>query len=143
MVHSGIAGAVAGCVSSARRITNAAGAHAGYDAELTPRDILDLTIRGVWTKDEVDRFFAALTPLYREARRRSGTTRTLVIVETVQSPAIALHVSSHALALKQPGDRRAFVVASFLSKLQIRRLATTDAFGLFTDRSAAERWLLS
>lgn len=124
------------------RITSAAGATAGYDADLSPPGILRMTIRGVWSTAEVDLFFAALRPLYAEARRRNGKVLSLTIVEAVQSPAIALHVRMHALALKRPGDRRAFVVGTFLSRLQIKRLATTEQFGLFTDRAAAESWLL-
>lgn len=112
------------------------------DVGLRTDGILQITIRGVWTAAEVDTFFTTLRPLYAEARRRFKTARTLVLVEAVQSPAVAMHVRTQALAIKQPGDRRAFVVATFLSKIQIRRLATTEEFGLFTSSDAAEAWLL-
>ena len=112
------------------------------DVDLRADGILQITIRGVWNAAEVDAFFATLRPFYADARRRFRIARTLVLVEAVQSPAVAMQVRTQALAIKQPGDRRAFVVATFLSKIQIRRLATTDEFGLFTSRDAAEAWLL-
>jgi len=122
------------------RIENSAGT-GRYEADLRPDGLLAIIIRGVWSGEDVDDFFAALAPLYAEARRRHGRTLTLIVVEAVQSPAIAMRVRDHALALRRDGDRRAFVVATFLSKLQVKRLRTSEAFGLFTDRAAAEAWL--
>ncbi len=113
-----------------------------YDCDLRASGVVEIVIRHVWTAAEVQAFFALLAPLYDEARRLHGSARILTIVEAVQSPGVAMHVRSQALALSRPGDKRAFVVATFLSKLQIRRLSVTDAFGLFTDRTTAERWLL-
>ncbi len=117
------------------------GSSEGYSATLRSDGVLAVTIRGVWAADAVDMFFDAFAPLYAEARRRHGAVHTLTIVERVQSPAVALRVRDRSLLLKQPGDRRAFVVATFLSKLQIKRLGTNDAFGLFTDQASAEAWL--
>ncbi|WP_294335904.1 hypothetical protein [uncultured Sphingomonas sp.] len=48
-----------------------------------------------------------------------------------------------AMDLKQPGDRNAFVIASLMAKLQIKRLASRDNFGLFTDAAVARDWLLA
>ncbi|MFX8047632.1 hypothetical protein ABTK64_20165, partial [Acinetobacter baumannii] len=76
------------------------------------------------------------------ARGLLPNVRHLVVVETVQSPAVALHVRERTLAHKRAGDRNAFVIATQLAKLQITRLATNNGFGLFTDRVSARQWLL-
>jgi len=99
-------------------------------------------IRGLWTPGQVDRFFDATEQLRLSARAEHGRVLSLVIVQTVQPPAVALHVRNRTVTIKQPGDRNAFVVASFLSKLQIGRLASSDSSGLFSDPLAARRWLL-
>lgn len=112
-----------------------------FDAALADDGVLDIVIRGFWTLPQVDRFFARLMPLYHAARARRGRVLALIRVETVQSPAVAMHVRDCAVALKLEGDRNAVVVASFLSKLQITRLATTENFGLFTDPATARAWL--
>jgi len=113
-----------------------------FSAALADDGVFEITIRGFWTIDQVDRFFVAILPLHHQARARFGRVRSLIRVETVQSPAVALHVRDRAAALKQPADRNGFVIASFLSKLQITRLASRDGFGLFTDVDAARTWLL-
>lgn len=113
-----------------------------YTATLADDGVLDIAIRGHWTTTQVDRFFAAILPVYHRSRARFGRVRALIRVENVQSPGVALHVRDRALAVKVPGDRNAVVVASFLSKLQITRLASRDDFGLFTDETVARSWLL-
>ncbi len=110
---------------------------------LHPDGIIAISIRKVWTLADVDAFFPVLEPIHQTARRRYGRVRILVHVEEVQSPLVALHVRKHAVAIRQPGDRRAFVVATFLSKLQIRRLGNSESVGIFTDEAAARQWLLS
>ncbi len=105
--------------------------------------ILEIVIRGFWKEAQVDRFFVAILPLYQDCRLRFQCVRALIGVEVVQSPAVALHVRDRAMDLKQPGDRIAFVIASFLAKLQIKRLASRDDFGLFTDAAVARDWLLA
>lgn len=114
-----------------------------FSAALADDGVFDIIIRGFWTTEQVDRFFVAILPLHNEARARYANVRALIRVEMVQSPSVALHVRDGATALKQPGDRNAFVIASFLSKLQITRLASRDDFGLFTDVDAARAWLLA
>ncbi|MES2339033.1 MAG: hypothetical protein V4537_13130 [Pseudomonadota bacterium] len=114
-----------------------------FTAALTTDGVLDIAIRGVWTVQQVDRFFSAIMPLYHQSRAQFGTVRALILVQTVQSPTVALHVRDRTLALKMVGDRNAVVVASFLSKLQITRLATTENFGVFTDAGIAREWLLA
>ncbi|MGX9079629.1 hypothetical protein ACWTQY_27565, partial [Klebsiella pneumoniae] len=96
-----------------------------FDAALGPDGIIGVTIRGLWTNQQVDRFFTATEPLRKAARASGNRALQLVMVETVQPPAVALHVRNCTVAVKLPGDRNAFVVASQLSKLQITRLATT------------------
>ncbi len=115
----------------------------GYTARLRPDGILDLTIRGVWTVSDVDAFFAELAPLHDAARRRHGSVRMLIVVEAVQPLAVAMRVRHHAIVIKQVGDRRAFIWLTALAKLQINRLRTSETIGVFTDRGAAEGWLLS
>lgn len=114
-----------------------------FDAAIGPDGIIGVTIRDVWTNAQVDRFFDATDPLRRAVRAAHDRVLQLVVVETVQPPAVALHVRNCTVAVKLPGDRNAFVVASQLSKLQITRLATTRNFGLFTDRLVARQWLLA
>lgn len=115
----------------------------GYLARLRPDGILDLAICGVWTVDDVDAFFAALVPVHDAARRRHGSVRMLIVVQAVQPLAVAMRVRHHAIAIKQAGDRRAFIWLTALAKLQIKRLRTSETIGVFTDRGAAEAWLLS
>ena len=115
----------------------------GYALALDDAGILAATIRGVWTRDQVDALFAALVPLHSLARQTHGRVLALVRVESVQSPTVALHVRNRMLAIKQPGDRNAIVVGTMLSKLQIGRLATTENFGLFTNPAVARAWLLA
>ncbi len=114
-----------------------------FTAALADDGVFDITIRGFWTTDQVDRFFVAILPLYNESRARFSQVRALIRVESVQSPSVGMHVRDRTMALKQPGDRNAFVIASFLSKLQITRLASREDFGLFTDASVARDWLLA
>ena len=114
-----------------------------FDAALADDGVFDITIRGFWTTDQVDRFFVAILPTYHEARARFRHVRALIRVESVQSPAVALHVRERTLAVKMAGDRNAIVIASFLSKLQITRLASTENFGVFTDDAVARAWLLA
>ena len=114
-----------------------------YTATLRPDGVLDVTIRTLWTVAQVDAFFVALSPVHAAARRRHGIVRVLVNVVTLQSPMVAMRVREHTLAIKAPSDRNAFVVATMLSKLQIRRLASISGFGVFTDRDAAECWLIA
>ena len=113
-----------------------------FDAAVSADGIVEVTIRGVWSAPQVDRFFATIAPLREEARRRRQAVLTLAIIESVQSPVVAAQVRSHVLSAKKPGDRNAFVVASQLSKFQIKRLASWNGFGLFTDEATARRWLL-
>lgn len=113
-----------------------------YEAEVADDGVLDIVIRGFWSPPQVDRFFAALQPLHAEATARFARVLALIRVESVQSPSVALHVRDRALEMKRPGDRNAVVVASFLSQLQITRLATTVDFGLFTDPASARAWLI-
>lgn len=113
-----------------------------FTAALADDGVFDIVIRGFWTTDQVDRFFLAILPLYHASRARFSQVRALIRVEMLQSPSVALHVRDRALALKQPTDRNAFVIASFLSKFQITRLASREDFGLFTDETAAREWLL-
>lgn len=120
----------------------AAGDGGGRHAMLLTDDgILYIRIMNVWSIAEVDRFFEALAPIHAQARRQHGRVCTLVEVGAVQSPTVAIHVRKHALAIKRPGDRTAMLVATILSKLQIKRLATNEGFGLFTDRATARTWL--
>ncbi|HET9509840.1 MAG TPA: hypothetical protein VFO80_01710 [Sphingomonas sp.] len=114
-----------------------------FTAAVADDGIFEIVIRGFWTEAQVDRFFVAILPLHHDCRLRFQRVRSLIRVEAVQSPAVALHVRDRAMALKQPGDRNAFVIASFLSKLQITRLASRDDFGLFTDAAVARDWLLA
>lgn len=120
-----------------------AGGDGDFGATLSADGVLHITIRGLWKTPQVDRFFAAIMPLYHASRARFGSVRALIEVETVQSPLVALHVRERTLAVKQAGDRNAIVVASFLSKLQITRLASTENFGVFTDAAVAREWLLA
>ena len=112
-----------------------------FDILLDPEGILHIRIDGVWTRAEVDAFFAALVPYHATARTAHGRVLALVTIASIQSPLVALHVRDHALAIKRPGDRTAMVVATPLSKLQIKRIASTEGFGLFTEPEAALAWL--
>ncbi len=114
-----------------------------YEATLRPDGILEILIRGTWTVAEVDAFFVALGPLHDAGRRQFGAVRMLTIVEAVQPPLVALRVRHHSVTIKQARDRRAFVLFTALAKLQIKRLRTSEVLGLFTDRAAAEAWLLA
>lgn len=114
-----------------------------FTAALAADGVFDITIRGLWSIHQVDRFFTAILPLHHLSRAQYRRVRALIRVETVQSPAVALYVRDRTLALKQAGDRNAVVVASFLSKLQITRLASSDNFALFTDAATARAWLLA
>ena len=127
---------------SERRGDRAAG-DGDFVAALGADGVLDIAIRGMWSTHQVDRFFTAILPLYHRSRAAHGRVRALIRVETVQAPGVALHVRDRALAMKMRGDRNAVVVASFLSKLQITRLASTENFGLFTDPAVARDWLLT
>lgn len=113
-----------------------------FTATVADDGVFEVVIRGFWNVDQVDRFFVAILPLHHICRARFSHVRALIRVEAVQSPSVALHVRDRAMALKSPGDRNAFVIASFLSKLQITRLASRDDFGLFTDAAVARAWLL-
>ncbi|MHA6723126.1 hypothetical protein [Sphingomonas sp. RS2018] len=113
-----------------------------FDATLGSDGIMEIVIRGVWSTAQADRFFIALMPLYLTCRTHHGTVRALIRVESVQIPTVAMHVRERILAMKMAGDRNAIVVASFLSRLQINRLASNDNFGLFTDAATARAWLL-
>ncbi|MBB4153157.1 hypothetical protein GGQ80_001045 [Sphingomonas jinjuensis] len=88
-----------------------------FDILLDPDGILHIRIDGVWTRAEVDAFFAALVPYHATARAAHGRVLTLVTVASIQSPLVALHVRDHALAIKGPRDRTAMVIATMLSKL--------------------------
>ncbi|KQN26295.1 hypothetical protein ASE86_09185 [Sphingomonas sp. Leaf33] len=112
-----------------------------FTAAIADDGVFEIVIRGFWTIDQVDRFYVAILPLHHICRARFSRVRALIRVEMVQSPSVALHVRDRAMALKRPGDRNAFVIASFLSKLQITRLASRDDFGLFTDAVVARDWL--
>ncbi|MFD1788719.1 hypothetical protein ACFSC3_14210 [Sphingomonas floccifaciens] len=114
-----------------------------FTAVLADDGVFDITIRGFWTTEQVDRFFVAILPMHHDCRERFRRVCAQIRIESVQSPSVALHVRDRALALKRPGDRNAFVFASFLSKLQITRLASNDDFGLFTDEATARAWLLA
>ncbi len=86
---------------------------------------------------------AALMPLYLTCRTHHGTVRALIRVGSVQMPSVALHVRDRILAMKMADDRNAIVVAGFLAKLQINRLASNRNFALFTDSATARAWLLT
>jgi len=113
-----------------------------FDASLARDGVIDIAIRGVWTSRQVDGFFSAIEPLWELVRFSRGRVLALIVVETVQSPPIALQVRARTLAVKVPGDRNAFVVRSALSRLQINRLGGSSGFALFTNSPAARKWLL-
>lgn len=114
-----------------------------FDAAIAQDSVLEITIRGIWDCAQVDRFFAATEPMRLAVRAAHGRVLSLIKVELVQPPLVALHVRKHAIAVKHQQDRNAFVVTSLLSKLQIERLASNHQFGLFRDAPAARAWLLA
>lgn len=114
----------------------------GHTMRLADDGVLDINIHGVWTIEQTDRFFGELAPIHAAARARHGRVLALIVVGTVQAPLVALHVRNRAVAIKRPGDRNAVVVATFLSKLQITRVANGEDFGVFTDLATAREWLL-
>lgn len=105
--------------------------------------IIDVHAHGVWSVAEVDAFFDALTPINAAMRVEHGRALQMMQIGAVQLPAVASHFRCRGIAMKRPGDRNALLFASVLSKLQVKRLATTENFAIFSDRAAAREWLLS
>lgn len=115
-----------------------------FTMQLDGTGIIDIVVWGFWSRAEVDTFFVPLTAIHATSRRLHGTVRQMIALKAVQSPAVALDYRAAAIAMKQPGDRTAVVVATMLSKLQIARLGQGRAgFRVFTSTDAARNWLLT
>ena len=112
-----------------------------YNMRRLDDGIVEVIVRKVLSIAEVESLFDELRPLYASSRGPDGIVRVLVLMKAIQSPTVALRVRSNALALARPGDRRAYVVATFLSKLQMTRLGGDDSHAVFADQAAAEIWL--
>lgn len=104
--------------------------------------IVRCVVRGFWTSETADAYFAILDPILAERRHREGRVRALIDRRdsTVQSPAVSqrmLVTSRDMLA----GDRVARVVGSALAAMQLRRVFTHQGDRVFTTMDEAEDWL--
>lgn len=120
------------------------GAGGRFTMLLDADGVIDVVVWGFWSRGEVAKFFEPLAAIHATSRRRYGAVRQMIVLKTVQSPIVALDYRAAAIAMKQSGDRTAVVVATMLSKLQIRRLGEGRAdFRVFTDVDTARAWLLA
>lgn len=78
------------------------------------------------------------------ARIRQANQPILYLVDNregrVVAPAAASALAAHLESTKRPGDRTAIVVSNSLSKLQAKRVTTTD-HEVFVSENAARTWL--
>jgi hypothetical protein len=106
--------------------------------------VIDIHVRGFWSVAERDNFFGPLAVIHAAARSRFPHVLQLVRLESLQSPSVGIQFRAAALDMKRPGDRTAVVVATILSKLQIKRLGSDNkGFAVFTSADAARAWLLA
>jgi hypothetical protein len=112
-----------------------------YRAALHSDGILYVEMFGLMSRADVDQYYPDLAPFDAAMRASHGRVRTLVDVQMVQPPGVAMYFRQKGISGLNPTDRCAFLVATMLSKLQIARLAIDENVGLFTDREKALAWL--
>jgi hypothetical protein len=117
-----------------------------YRFDLEVSGILAIATSGFWSDAEANAYRAELRDEGVRARRLHGAALVLVDGRTtaVQPASVMEKMASiEAILIATDRDRAAYVVANSLSKLQARRLATTDQLEIFLSPSAARTWLLA
>lgn len=105
-------------------------------------DVLYVTGVGMWTDEEAREHFLHFAMLV-EARRAAGRpVRVLVDLRdaSVQTGAIAERMGEGAAHIHRPEDRIAFLCATVLHSLQVKRTVRVGQVECFQSVEAAEVW---
>lgn len=114
-----------------------------YDGE---RRLMELTLRGFWSAEDLDAFSEDLMRCARAAKQRDGDF--LLLSDSRQFEVQSVDVTEgfqRAMATRLRSDEAfsAIVVASTLNKLQAERAVKATGTRFFTDIDEARDWLLS
>lgn len=118
--------------------------HKLYEIELDMDGrMIRIVTRGLWTTDEVDRYFALIQYLVSLSRNRFGRARVMVDGREagVQSAEVASRFLSGNRIFSQPGDKLALIAGSSLQKMQVRRMLVSPQTEAFVSPAAAITWL--
>lgn len=107
--------------------------------------ILCVSVVGLWTMPEVERYAREAGPQFMQARKAVGSLRLLIDLTgtEVLSQAIIEPLAKAGMQYSRGDDRVALVVNSTLMKMQMKRMIGNAPTPIYLERGLAEAWLLS
>jgi hypothetical protein len=112
----------------------------GLDEEA---EIIVVTARGFWSMGPLERHFDEFAEVVADQRASGWTIRVLVDLREadVQLGEVIKRVIVRTAQVYEPHDRLAIVIASSLSKMQLRHIAARIDRKFFISIDAARAWL--
>lgn len=107
--------------------------------------IVDITVSGLWTVDEIGVFARALESAARQVAASGKSHLMLCDFTEVAIPPQEVAAALHRMAIASRGRARkcALYTKGVLARLQAKRLAqANDHLAVFADRDSARAWLL-
>lgn len=109
------------------------------------RDLVRITLSGFFDPSQVDRFDAARQAAYRRLRCAPNLHLTLCDVSgmKIQSQDVVAAFTKVVADPRTRSRRLAFIIGSWLARLQTQRTAERPGVAYFKDVASAEAWLFA
>lgn len=115
-----------------------------YQIELRPPGRLHVTVAGLLSEADADRYIVELSSAADKMRKGNG--HALILVDGRESPVqpaqiMAKMANIQSILIVNEKDRAAYVVRSTLGKMQAQRLSNSAQLNIFLTEQEALDWL--